>query len=77
MKFLARHPSGGEELVQVCASLDNPTTRDREIRALVDAAPHHPAASLNLIARDIPAAIDMPPGVALHPAADWMLAGNQ
>jgi predicted AAA+ superfamily ATPase len=71
--FLARHPSGAQELIQVCASLDDPTTRDREIRALVDAAPHHPAATLSLVALDIPAAIDIPPGVALRHAADWML----
>lgn len=71
--FLARHPSGAQELIQVCASLDDPTTRDREIRALVDAASHHPAATLSLVALDIPAAIDIPPGVALHHAADWML----
>ena len=71
--FLARHPSGAQELIQVCASLDDPTTRDREIRALVDAARHYPAATLSLVALDIPAAIDIPPGIALHHAADWML----
>lgn len=75
--FLARHPTGREELVQVCASLDDPATREREMRALIEAAPHHPAATLHLIALDIPAAIDIPPGIALHNAADWMLAKDE
>lgn len=75
--FLARYPSGRQELLQVCVSLDDPATREREIRALVDAAPHHPAATLNLIALDIPAAADIPPGITLHHAADWMLAKGE
>ncbi|MGB9129524.1 MAG: hypothetical protein WCB97_07740 [Thiobacillus sp.] len=53
------------------------STREREIRALIEAAPHHPAATLHLIALDIPAAIDIPPGIALHNAADWMLVKDE
>ena len=75
--FLARYPSGREELIQVCASLDDPATRERETRALIEAAPHHPAATLHLIALDIPAAIDIPSGIALHNAADWMLVKDE
>lgn len=75
--FLARYPTGREELIQVCASLDDPATREREMRALIEAAPHHPAATLHLIALDIPAAIDIPPGIALHRAADWMLVKDE
>lgn len=75
--FLARYPTGREELVQVCASLDDTATREREIRALIEAAPHHPAATLHLIVLDIPAAIDIPPGITLHNAADWMLVKDE
>mgnify|MGYP002335825689 CR=1 FL=1 len=75
--FLARYPTGREELIQVCASLDDPATRERETRALIEAAPHHPAATLHLIALDIPAAIDIPSGIALHRAADWMLVKDE
>ncbi len=71
--FLARYPSGKEELIQVCASLDEPNTREREIRALIEAAPHYPRATRHLIALDIPAALDIPPGIELHRATDWML----
>lgn len=74
---LARYPSGREELIQVCASLDDTATREREIRALIESAPHHPAATLHLIAHDIHAAIDIPPGIALHNAADWMLVKDE
>lgn len=35
--FLAEDLSGGRELVQVCADLDDPTTRRRELRALEEA----------------------------------------
>jgi hypothetical protein len=75
--FLARYPTGREKLIQVCASLDDPATREREMRALIEAAPHHPAATLHLIALDIPAALDIPPGIALHHAVDWMLAKDE
>lgn len=53
------------------------STREREIQALIEAAPHHPAATLHLIALDIPAAIDITPGIALHNAADWMLVKDE
>lgn len=75
--FLARYPTGREELIQVCASLDDPTTREREMQALIEAAPDYPAATRSLIALDIPAAIDIPPGITLHRAVDWMLVKDE
>jgi predicted AAA+ superfamily ATPase len=75
--FLAHYPSGREELIQVCASLDDPDTREREMRALIEAAPHHPGAACSLIALDIPAALDIPRGIALHRATDWLLAKDK
>ena len=74
--FLARYPSGKEELIQVCASLDGPATREREIRALLEAARQHPRASLHLISLDIPAAFDIPREITVHAAWDWLLQGN-
>ena len=75
--FLARYPSGREELVQVCASLDDPDTRRREMRALIDAAPHYPGAARSLIALDIPAAVEIPSGIVLHRATDWLLVKEE
>lgn len=74
--FLARYPVGKEELIQVCASLDDPATRERETRALLEAARQHPRASLHLISLDIPAAFDLPRNITVHAAWDWLLQGN-
>lgn len=75
--FLARHPSGREELIQVCASLDDPATRERETRALIEAAPHYPKAVRSLVALDIPAAPNIPSGITLHTATGWMLGEGE
>lgn len=74
--FLARYPAGKEELIQVCASLDDPATRERETRALLEAARQHPRASLHLISLDMPAAFDIPRNVTVHAAWEWLLQGN-
>jgi hypothetical protein len=74
--FLARYPAGKEELIQVCASLDDPATRERETRALLEAARQHPRARLHLVSLDIPAALDIPTEITVHAAWDWLLQGN-
>ena len=71
--FLVRYPAGREELIQVCASLDDPVTRERELRALAEAATIYPRAARSLIALDMPAGLRLPQGIALHRAADWLL----
>jgi hypothetical protein len=70
--FLARYPEGDEHLVQVCADLDAPDARHREVRALLAAAGQYPRATLHLVAL---AAADapLPENVQLHRAADWLL----
>jgi len=73
--FFARYSSRQEELIQVCASLDDPATRERETRALLDAARQHPRASLHLISLDIPATLDIPRDITVHAAWDWLLQG--
>lgn len=74
--FLVRYPGGGEELIQVCASLDSAATREREVRALLDAAQEHPRASLSLIGLDLPAAHDIPAQISVYAASDWLLQEN-
>ncbi len=71
--FLARHPEGHEELIQVCAELDLAETRQRELRALLDAAAEHPRASLHLVALAADAIPGLPDNVTLHSAASWLL----
>ncbi len=74
--FHARYADGSEELIQVCASLDQPDTVARETRALQDAAAVFPRASLLLIALDRPPRLSLPPGVTVVAARDWLLAAE-
>lgn len=74
--FLARYPEGGAELIQVCASLDDSAVRERETRALLEAARQHPRARLHLVSLDIPAALDIPAKITVHAAWDWLLRGE-
>lgn len=50
--FHARSPAGDEALIQVCATLDEPDTLAREVRALQHTAQAWPSATLQLIALD-------------------------
>jgi hypothetical protein len=73
--FLARYPAGGEELIQVRATLSSPATGARELRALAAAAEEHPRATQRLLVldRDALAQADAP-GVEAQPAYEWLLA---
>jgi predicted AAA+ superfamily ATPase len=72
--FLVTPPGGREELIQVCTDLEDRATRERETRALLDAAQEHPRASLQIITLHPGPASDLPKGVTVHRAADWLLA---
>lgn len=72
--FLARSPEGEEQLIQVCASLDEPETQARETQALRAAAAEHPRASLELIvlhAETRPAGLSRE--IRFHTASSWLL----
>ncbi len=72
--FLARGPDRHAELIQVCVDLSDPTTAEREFRALEEAAgqwPHATRRVLTLTDRD--PAIAPPDGVDVQPAYTWML----
>lgn len=71
--FHTRSLDGKEELIQVCANLDDPGTLLREVRALEDAQQDFPAATLHLIAMNIPAGAAIPANIRLHKASDWLL----
>jgi predicted AAA+ superfamily ATPase len=73
--FLARHPAGGEELVQVCADPTDEKTLARELRALAAAGKEHPRAARRLLVLDrdaVPRAAAS--GVQIQPAYEWLLA---
>lgn len=72
--FLARHLDGSEDLIQACASIDDPATLARETRALQAAAAEHPRARRLLLTLEsrtpYPAT---PPDIHVLPASKWML----
>jgi hypothetical protein len=71
--FLVRHVDGHVELIQACASIDHADTLAREIRALQDGAIEFPMAGLVLIVLDKPAVIEIPKGIRVIEARDWLL----
>lgn len=72
--FLARAPGQPPALIQVAAELDDPMTREREVRALLAAQAEHPRASLHLVTFTPESATRIPEAVQVHPAWSWFLA---
>ncbi len=72
--FLARSPEGGAELIQVCANASDSVTAERELRALTEAGQTYPDAARRLLVltRD-GAPADVPAGVSVQPAYEWLL----
>jgi len=72
--FLARYPEGRRELIQVCAELADATVREREFRALADAAAAHPKTPARLLTLHQELLLTAPPsGVQVRPAYEWLL----
>jgi predicted AAA+ superfamily ATPase len=72
--FLARHPSGQTELIQVCADAGAPNTAERELRSLREAGRMFPRAQkrlLTLTQDGLPR--EVPADVLAQPAYVWML----
>jgi len=73
--FLARHSSGGMELIQVVAVLEDPGTIEREFRALADAATVFKSARLRLLTLHQETRLAIPANleVEVTPAYEWLL----
>ncbi|MCX5670137.1 MAG: hypothetical protein NTU94_02295 [Planctomycetota bacterium] len=71
---MARYPEGRQEMIQVCDDLTAREAREREVRALLEAAGEHPQASPHLVGLDLPVGAELPPSVTAHAAGDWLLA---
>ncbi|HNY29246.1 MAG TPA: ATP-binding protein [Fibrobacteria bacterium] len=72
--FLAKHPDGTSDLIQVCADASAPETAQRELRALEEAASQFPTTRRLLLVMDrsgFPRA--SPPGIEVRSAWEWML----
>ena len=76
---LAEHPNGKRELVQICADLDSPATRTRELRALTEclAEPLGQGAEAVVISLDQrQPGSDWPQGVSWRSAVEWLLESH-
>jgi hypothetical protein len=73
--FRVVYPGGREELVQVCADLDDPAVRNREIRALQDAGSEYPRAGRTIVALHPESVRDLPEGIRICSAPEWLLGG--
>lgn len=75
--FLARHQDGTEELIQVCAAVDDPNTLTREVRALQDAAAQYPRARQLILTLESRLPFpSVPPPITILPAWQWMLTSD-
>jgi predicted AAA+ superfamily ATPase len=76
--FLARHLDGSEELIQVCATIDNPATLAREVRALQAAATEHPRARQLILTLESRLPVPTTPApIQVLPAWQWMLGASE
>lgn len=71
--FFVQHVDGRQELIQVCADMDDPETRDRESRALLDAREQYPDAAPVAIVLNKPAVLELPDPIKVMPAVEWFL----
>lgn len=73
--FLARHPDGRQELIQVCADPTDAATWQRETRALDAAHSEHPRSERLVIVLDASGARALShPKTQVIPAHQWLLA---
>lgn len=71
--FLVRFSNGHRELIQVCANLDAPDVRERELRGLAEAHAEHRSASRHLVSLSPERPGDLPEWVQWHAASEWLL----
>lgn len=72
--FLARYGDGKEDLIQVCANVDDPGTLAREVRGFADARAAYPHARQLLLTLESRLPFpSVPSGIRILPAWQWML----
>lgn len=76
--FLARNRDNRQWLIQVCASLDDTETLDREVRAMREAMAEHPRAiPLLLVLESRLPQPSVPAPIQIMPAWQWMLTPDE
>jgi predicted AAA+ superfamily ATPase len=75
--FVVTTSAGGRELIQVCTSLDDPETREREVRALEEGRVECPEARAFVLTLEsrLPYP-EVPRGIRVMPAWEWILRGD-
>jgi predicted AAA+ superfamily ATPase len=72
--FFARNPEGEATLIQVCTDVSEPSTFEREVRALASAAAEHRGALPLLLTFDtLPPRSPLPKPLRWQPAIAWLL----
>ncbi len=71
--FLARDITKGDELIQVCTDLTQSSTREREVRALLNTALDFRNVRLRLITLEPPPRVEFPPEITITLASEWLL----
>jgi predicted AAA+ superfamily ATPase len=72
--FLAEDPAGGRELIQVCADLEDPATRQRELRALEEGMAEARCERASLVTLQEEGSVDLAGGtLRIVPAWRWLL----
>jgi len=71
--FLARDMTKEDELIQVCTDLTQSSTRERKVRALLNAAPEFRNVRLRLITLEPPPRVEFPPEITITLASEWLL----
>ena len=71
--FLARGRTGNEELIQVCADPSDPGTKERELRALIEASAEHPRAKKVLLVLTRDQVFPEDYGIEIKPVYEWLL----
>lgn len=74
--FVVLLATGELQLVQVCVDPTEPSTFEREIRALQEASQFHPEASLHLIVQEAVPLPQAPSPIQVHTLAEWLLDGS-
>jgi predicted AAA+ superfamily ATPase len=73
--FLVRSPGAGMELLQVCADSTSAAVAERELRALDEAGRLFPNATKRLLTLTLDGAPrEVPAGVTVQPAYEWLLS---
>jgi predicted AAA+ superfamily ATPase len=71
--FFVRYPDGRRELLQVCADIDKPDVRDRELRGLADALDENKRSTAHLIVLAPERPPNIPDSIHWHAASEWLL----